>query len=710
MPLQNFHPAVAAWFQRCFDAPTPPQERAWPAIRARHHTLIAAPTGSGKTLAAFLSAIDDLTRQAQVGALPASTQIVYVSPLKALSNDIRKNLRLPLEGIAYELQQSGGAAAGIRVQVRTGDTPPAERRRMVANPPHILVTTPESLYILLTSDGGRSMLRDTRTLIVDEIHAVAADKRGSHLALTMERLDSLVREEDPERRLLRIGLSATQKPLEDVARYLVGGSNLDPGGRPDCAIVDAVGDRAIDLDIMMPDSPLEALMAGEVWDEVYDKLAAMIEEHRTTLLFVNTRRLAERLAHHLASRLGDEAVTSHHGSLSKEQRLEAETRLKSGELRALVATASLELGIDIGAIDLVVQLGSPRSINALMQRVGRASHHVGGVPKGRVLPLSRDDLVESVAAIRAARSGELDRLIMPEKPTDILAQQIVACAASREWSEDELFDLCVSAYPFRHLSREDFDSTVDMLADGFSTRRGQRGRYLHLDSVNGRIKGRRGARLTAVTCGGAIPDNFEFKVLLEPEGLQVGTLDEDFSIESLPGDIFQLGNSSWRILRVETGVVRVEDAQGLPPTIPFWFGEAPGRTRELSEAVSTLRAEVDRHLCATGGPIASDAIEATAAWLEQTAAIDSVAARETVDYLAAARLSLGAMPTRETIVMERFFDEAGDMHLVLHSPFGTRVNRAWGLALRKVFCRTFNFELTGRSHRRRVGPFTRPHT
>jgi ATP-dependent Lhr-like helicase len=693
MALQNFHPAVAAWFGRCFDAPTAPQARAWPSIRARQHTLIAAPTGSGKTLAAFLSAIDELVRQAERDALPERTQVVYVSPLKALSNDIRKNLRLPLEGIAAELGARAGAMPDIRVQVRSGDTPPAERQRMVAKPPHILVTTPESLYILLTSDGGRRMLGDVRTLIVDEIHAVASDKRGSHLALTVERLEALVREEHPDRTLQRIGLSATQKPIEDVARYLVGSGHLDPQGRPDCIVVDTVGSRPIDLDIEMPDSPLEALMAGEVWDEVYDRLAELIREHRTTLLFVNTRRLAERLAHNLASRLGDDAVTSHHGSLSKEARLDAEARLKSGALRALVATASLELGIDIGAIDLVVQLGSPRSINTLMQRVGRASHHVGGVPKGRIFPVSRDDLVESVAAVAAARRGELDRLIMPDKPIDILAQQIVACAASRDWHEDELFELCRRAYPFRALTRQEFDTTVDMLAEGFSTRRGTRGRYLHLDAVNGRIKGRRGARLTAITCGGAIPDNFEFRVLQEPEGLQVGTLDEDFSIESLPGDIFQLGNSSWRILRVETGVVRVEDARGLPPTIPFWFGEAPGRTRELSETVSQLRDEIDARIAPDNATPTPATISATAGWLAAELAINAVAATETVEYLAAARVSLGAMPTRETIVMERFFDEAGDMHLVIHSPFGTRVNRAWGLALRKVFCRTFNFEL-----------------
>lgn len=683
MPLRSFHPAVRAWFERTFDEPTEPQRRGWPAIRAERHTLIAAPTGSGKTLAAFLTAIDELVRAGQEEPLADETRVVYVSPLKALSNDVRKNLRIPIEGIAAELAREGGTPVEIRTAVRTGDTPPSERQAMLRKPPHVLVTTPESLYLLLTSDGGRAMLANVRTVIVDEIHAVADDKRGSHLALTLERLQALV-----DRPLVRIGLSATQDPLEEVARFLVGTAHVDSEGRPDCAIVDAAGPRELDLGIELPDSPLEALMSGEVWDEVYDRLADRVREHRTTLIFVNTRRVAERVAKHIADRLGEEAVTSHHGSLSKEKRLSAEERLKAGTLRALVATASLELGIDIGAIDLVVQLGSPRSINTLLQRVGRAAHHVGGVPKGRVFPLSRDDLVETVAAFDAIRRGELDRLEIPEAPTDILAQQIVAAAAAREWSEQELFDTVRRAWPWRNLRREQFDATLEMLAEGFTTRRGQRGRYLHVDAVNERLRGRRGARLTALTCGGAIPDTFEFRVVQEPQALTVGTVDEEFAVESLPGDVFQLGNTSWRILKVEGDSVRVEDAQGQPPTIPFWFGEAPGRTRELSMAVSRIREQVDRRL----GEDADD-LDAAVAWLRDEVGVGELAARTTVEYLAAGRRSLDAMPTHDTLVLERFFDEAGDMHLVVHSPFGIRLNRAWGLALRKAFCRTFNFEL-----------------
>ncbi|HEV2856033.1 MAG TPA: DEAD/DEAH box helicase [Thermoanaerobaculia bacterium] len=692
MALTDFHPAVASWFEKRFGAATEPQAKAWPEIRAGRHTLIAAPTGSGKTLAAFLSAIDDLVRQALVGGdLPDETEVVYVSPLKALSNDVEKNLEEPLAGIRQELAAMGLPDAEIRTQVRTGDTPASARTAMVKRPPHILVTTPESLFILLTSEGGRRMLRTTRTVIVDEIHAVADDKRGSHLSLSLERLEALCSRDG--RRLVRVGLSATQRPIEEVARFLVGTGNVDLAGSdatPRCVIVDAGHGRRLDLAIEVPSSsPLEAVMPNEVWEEIYDRLAELIRGHRTTLVFTNTRRWAERVTRHLSERLGEDRVASHHGSMSKEHRLESERRLKAGELSALVATASLELGIDIGSVDLVCQLGSTRSIATLLQRVGRSGHHLGGLPKGRLFPLTRDELVECTALVDAVRRGELDRLIIPERPLDILAQHIVAAVAAvpdEGMREDDLFALSRRAWPFRNLERKDFDEVVEMLSTGFTTRRGRRGAYLHHDAVNGVLRPRKGARLTAMTSGGAIPDLADYQVVLEPSGAQIGTVNEDFAVESLAGDIFQLGNASWRILKVEQGRVLVEDARGHPPNLPFWLGEAPARTEELSVSVSRLREEVAR-LAREGSRAA--AVE----WLEKELGLEPAAASQLVDYLAAADLALGAMPSRDTLVAERFFDEAGDMHLVVHAPFGSRLNRAWGLALRKRFCQTFNFEL-----------------
>jgi len=705
-----FHPAVAAWFSREFAAPSPPQLPAWSSIKSGRHTLIAAPTGSGKTLAAFLAAIDDLVRRGEEAALPDAAHVVYVSPLKALSNDIQKNLQLPLEGISRELNARGRLDHGIRVLVRTGDTPAGQRTAMAKKPPHVVVTTPESLYILLTSESGRRMLAHTRSVIVDEIHALVGTKRGSHLALTLERLEHLV-----GGGLLRVGLSATQKPIEDVARFLVGSAHVDASGAPDCTIVDAGHRRELDLAIEVPGSPLEPVMSHEVWEEVYDRIAALIAEHRTTLVFVNTRRLAERVTRLLAERIGEANVTSHHGSLSKEHRLQAEQRLKAGALKALVATASLELGIDIGDVDLVCQIGSTRAIATFLQRVGRSGHFQGGIPKGRLFPLTRDELVEAAALFDAVRRGELDRLNIPEQPLDILAQQITAMTVGNDWPEDELFDVVRRAWPYRELSRADFDAVVRMLADGFNTRRGRRSAYLHRDVIQRKLRARRGARLTAITSGGAIPDNADYRVLLEPSGTFVGTVNEDFAIESSAGDIFQLGNMSWRIQRVESGTVRVEDAKGQPPTIPFWLGEAPSRTAELSAAVSRFREDVAARLPETdrepsgaaaarspqaghepaapsadaGGAPGNEAV----AWLTGTVGLSEAAAVQIVGYLAAAQAPFGVMPSQNVIVLERFFDESGGMQLVLHAPFGGRVNRAWGLALRKRFCVKFNFEL-----------------
>ena len=680
-PSELFHPAVATWFADRFAAPTPAQAQAWPAIQAGRHTLIAAPTGSGKTLAAFLAAIDGLIRQGLDGDLPDATTVVYVSPLKALSNDIHRNLEAPLAGIRERLRESGLPDVEIRTWVRTGDTPSAERERMRRRPAHILVTTPESLYVLLGSESGRRTLATARVAIIDEIHAIAPNKRGAHLAVSLERLDALC-----GGGLLRIGLSATQNPIEAVARLLSGAT---PGGTPaaEVTIVDTGHQRQRDLGIEVPGSPLEAVMSGEVWTEVYERLVGLIEAHRTTLVFVNTRRMAERVAHELSERMTDGAVTAHHGSMAKEHRLAAEQRLKRGELKALVATASLELGIDIGDVDLVCQLGSPRSIASFLQRVGRSGHAVGGTPRGRLFALSRDDLVECAALIDSVRRGELDRLAIPDQPLDVLAQQIAAEVAAQDWPEAALYDRLRRAWPFRQLTRDSFDAVVRMLAEGFTTRRGRNGALIHRDAVHHMLRGRRGARMTALTSGGTIPDTADYRVMLEPENHVIGTVNEDFAVESMAGDIFQLGNRSYRIRRVERGTVRVEDAHGQPPTIPFWLGEAPGRSDELSVSVSRLRGEIAAQLRADASG------DAARRWLTDEVGIAPPAAEQVVEYLAAGAAAFGCLPTQDTLVLERFFDEAGGMQLVIHAPFGSRLNRAFGLALRKRFCRKFNFEL-----------------
>ncbi|MFI5324118.1 MAG: DEAD/DEAH box helicase, partial [Thermodesulfobacteriota bacterium] len=592
MALEEFHPSVKSWFDSEFDSPTEVQERAWPEIKKRRNTLISAPTGSGKTLAAFLSAIDDLVKEGLDGRLRDKTQIVYVSPLKALSNDIEKNLQFPLKGIEEELLKIGLPEIEIRAQVRTGDTPASARARMTKNPPHILITTPESLYLILTSKNGREMLSDVHTLIVDEIHALVGSKRGSHLALSMERLEALT-----SRYLIRIGLSATQRPIEATARFLVGHDGRDSvNGGPDCTIIDAGHKRELDLSVEVPRSPLTAVMSNEVWDEIYEKLEELIKSHRTTLIFVNTRRLSERMTHNLTERFGTGVIAAHHGSISKELRLDAERRLKSGELKAIIATASLELGIDIGAVDLVCQIGSPKSIATFLQRVGRSGHTVRGTPKGKIFPLSLDELAECAALFDAVRRGELDSIIMPEKPLDVLAQQIVAEVSCGERLEEELYELVARAYPYRDLSRKEFDDVVRMLSQGFAAQKGRRAAYIHHDMVNGRLRTRKGARIAAIVSGGTIPDSFDYDVILEPTGTFIGTVNEDFAIESTAGDIFLLGNHSWRIIKVNGGKVRVEDAGGLPPTIPFWFGEAPGRSPEFSAAVSRLREEISEEL------------------------------------------------------------------------------------------------------------------
>jgi ATP-dependent helicase Lhr and Lhr-like helicase len=749
------HPLIQDWFVQKFGTPTEPQEQGWPHILAGRTTLISAPTGSGKTLAAFLACIDHLVRKALAGDLQDRTEVLYVSPLKALGNDIHRNLEGPLGEILQMAGERGLLMPEIRTAVRTGDTLMHERRAMLKRPPHILVTTPESLYILLTAEGSRAILRDVETVIVDEIHAVADDKRGAHLTLSLERLETLRREAvalsleamrfEGRPTLVRIGLSATQKPIEEVAHFLTG------NGRPDPVIVNIGHKRTLDLAVEVPGSQLGPITTNEMWEEIYVRLVEVVHQNRSTLVFVNTRRLVERVAHHLAERLGEDNVAAHHGSLSRKLRLAAEKKLKDGQIKVLVATASLELGIDIGTVDLVVQISSPRAIAVALQRVGRSGHWRGAVPKGRFFATTRDDLLECAALVRAIHNGELDRLMIPESPLDILAQQIVAtCATSRVartllsvstasssqyfeagngslsleydtpeksacvstrtgvlapheqedsgWDEDELFALVKCAYPYRNLSRASYDAILEMLAEGIAARRGRYGAYLHRDRLNRKLRARRGSRLAAITSGGAIPETALFTVVAQPDGVVVGTLDEDFAVESNAGDIMLLGNSSWRIRRVEgkAGRVLVEDAHGAPPTVPFWRGEAPARTEELSFYVADLRQEISDRLMKifpVGVSQAQPEVAETVCRLKEECGLDDAGAEQAIEYVLQGRAVLGAVPTQQTIIAERFFDEAGGMQLVIHAPFGARINKAWGLALRKRFCRSFNFEL-----------------
>lgn len=722
--LEWAYPLVREWFVARFGTPTEPQEQSWPSILAGKTTLICAPTGSGKTLAAFLACIDGLVRRALSGQLDDRIRVLYVSPLKALGNDIQKNLEQPLGEILQLAGRRGLLMPPIRTAVRTGDTLQHERRVMLQRPPQILVTTPESLYILLTADKSRALLRDVETVIVDEIHAVAGSKRGAHLALSLERLSAITHTEP-----VRIGLSATQKPLAEIARFLT-------GTRPDPVIVNIGHRRHMDVAIEVPASELSAVATNEMWGEIYDRIAALAQEpatagspgpwkSRSTLLFVNTRRLAERVALHLAERLGEHAVAAHHGSLSRKLRLEAERKLKCGEIQVLVATASLELGIDIGFVDLVVQIGSTRSIAVALQRIGRSGHWRGATPRARIFATTRDELIECAALVRAIHAGDLDRILLPPAPLDVLAQQIVAeCASVAQsainsvsqlanaeaealgaqpasgYDEDELYRLLTRAHPYRDLPRPDFDAVIEMLSEGIAARRGRYGAYLHRDRVHHRVRARRGARLVAITCGGAIPDSGLFTMVSMPEGITVGTLDEDFAVESNAGDIILLGNTSWKIRRVEgsAGRVLVEDAHGAPPSVPFWRGEAPARTVELSQAVAALRHSIAERLPTTPAkaareiqklPEVNDAI----AWLKRSCGLNDSGAEQAIDHILMGRAVLGTVPTQQTIVAERFFDEGGGMQLVIHAPFGARVNKAWGLALRKRFCRSFNFEL-----------------
>ena len=691
MPLQLFHPVIQEWFSTTLGEPTDVQRASWPAIQSGKHALISAPTGSGKTLAAFLTCIDRLLHQAIHGELVEGIQVVYVSPLRALSHDIHKNLQQPLDEISQLALSAGWLSPNIRVEVRTGDTPSAQRQRMLTHPPHILVTTPETLFLMVTAKRSRELLTGVHTVIVDEIHALAPNKRGSHLALSLERLDVVTK-----KRLVRIGLSATQRPLEQVAQFLVGESSHRAKDQQaslfessQCHIVDVGHRRTLDLQVEVPNDELGAIATNAIWSEVYDRIAAIAEQHRSTLVFVNTRRLAERIAHHLSERVGEDQVASHHGSLSRKLRLAAEERLKTGQIKVMVATASLELGIDIGFIDVVCQIGSPRAIATCLQRVGRAGHWVGAVPKGRVFCTTRDELVECAAVVRAIRQGQLESIEIPSAPLDILIQHIIAEVAAQEWDVRALFDVCRSAYPYRNMAWEEFEALIQLIAEGFLPGRRRLYAFISYERREGRLRPRRGGRLAALTSGGAIPETATYSVVAEPDGTVVGTVDEDFAIESLAGDIMLLGTTSWRIRAIETGKVRVEDAHGQPPNIPFWRGEAPSRSRELSQAVAEVRLVI-HHLLENG---ATPGDASARQRLFDECGVDAAGADQLLAYVAGGVQILGGVPTQDCIIAERFFDEAGGMQLVLHAPFGGRLNRAWGLALRKRFCLNFDFEL-----------------
>jgi ATP-dependent Lhr-like helicase len=671
--LEWAHPLVYEWFTNQVGIPTEPQQQGWPHILNGEHTLISAPTGSGKTFAAFLVCIDHLVKKAIAGTLNNETEVLYISPLKAVANDVQKNLLAPLKSINELAEKNHGSMTGINVAVRTGDTPTKERQAMLKKPPHILVTTPESLYILLTAEKSRLILQNIKTVIVDEIHALANDKRGSHLSLSLERLEMITLTPP-----IRIGLSATLKPIELIASFIAGSMRLPP------VIINIGHKKHLDIQVEVPKTRLSAVASNDQWEEIYNHLAELAKQHRSTLIFANTRRVAERTAHHLAERLGQDKVLAHHGSLSRKLRLHAETQLKNGELTALVATASLELGIDIGSVDLVCQLGSPRSISVMLQRIGRAGHWHGAVSKGRIFATTRDELIECAALVNAIQNNFLDQLIMPQQPLDILAQQIVASCATNEWFEEDLFQMIKRSFPYKDLSRETFNALIEILSEGIAGSRGRYGAYLFRDRVNGMVKGRRGSRLTAITNGGAIPDNSLFTVVAEPEGIIVGTLDEDFAVESNRGDIILLGSTSWKIRRVEStaGRVIVEDAHGSPPTVPFWRGEAPARTNELSLNYSNLLEIISKKLDSDGDR-----------WLEEQCKVTPYGAEQIIEYVKEGRILLGAVPSQNCLIAERFFDESGGMQLIIHSPFGARINKAWGLALRKCFCRNFNFEL-----------------
>jgi ATP-dependent helicase Lhr and Lhr-like helicase len=689
--MPAFLPFVHRWFGDTFSEATRPQREGWEAIASGRDTLIVAPTGSGKTLAAFLWALDHLHRLGLEGRLEDRVYVVYVSPLRALNNDIEKNLREPLAGIRAAAAAQGLALPEVRVAVRTGDTLAAARQAMTRRPPHVLITTPESLYILLTSQGFRPALARARFVIVDEVHALMANKRGAHLALSLERLQALV-QDGAGARPQRIGLSATVRPVEDALAFLTGATARDP------VLIDAGFSRDLDVQVVSPVDDFLTATSDTVWDAALQQIAELVQAHRTTLVFAQSRRAAERLARDLNDRIPDDPVApfgpgeseggvapfgkkvaAHHGSLSRRARLEAESRLKAGELRALVATSSLELGIDVGAIDLVVQVQSPRNVAAALQRVGRAGHLLSRTSKGRIVVTKGEELMEAAAVVRTIREGQLDRIAMPEAPLDVLAQQIVAAVAAESLPVDTLHARFVNAAPYRSLSRETFVEVVRAVAEPLPLEvKGVAPRILW-DRVNDRLHARRGSRFLALTAGGTIPDAGLLDVYVAETDLKVGTLDEEFVTESLPGDVFLLGSHAWRIAKVRADRVLVEDAQGMSPTIPFWKGEHPSRSWDLGLAVGRLRRD------------AADRLDAPdfEAWAARETGLDPRAARAMHAWLVKAGEVLQGVADDQGIVVESFSDEMGGRHAMIHSVFGMRINGAWGMALREQVRRRF---------------------
>ncbi len=647
-PLASFSPAVRDWFQGTFDGPTPAQERGWPAIASGSHTLIQAPTGSGKTLAAFLFALD----RAKPGK---GTQVLYVSPLKALNYDVERNLRGPLAGIGSKLS----------VAVRTGDTPQSERARMQRNPPDILITTPESLYLILTSHA-KSMLTTVETVIVDEVHAVAGTKRGAHLALSLERLARLI-----DRPFQRIGLSATQRPLEEIGRFVSGGRDIE--------LVDAGSAKELDLEVVVPLEDMREPGSGDpqdgggrsIWPSIYPRLLELVEAHRSTIVFVNSRRLAERLALRLNELAEKEVARAHHGSLAREQRLEVEELLKRGAIPCLVATSSLELGIDMGAVDLVIQVESPKSVAAGLQRVGRSGHSLGDVSKGRIFPKFRADLLECAVVVGRMREGAIEETRIPRNPLDVLAQQIVAISAQEEIPVDELYDLVRGAYPFRDLSRAQLENVLDMLAGRYPSEEFAELRpRIVWDRTAGLVRGRDGAGRLAVTNAGTIPDRGLYGVFLVEGGGRVGELDEEMVYEAREGQVFLLGASSWRIEEITRDRVLVSPAPGIPGQVPFWKGESLGRPYELGEAIGRTAREL----------VALDDDRATKR-LRDGHSLDELAARNLMVFLREQEAATGVVPSDRSIVVERFRDEIGDWRVCVLTPFGARVHAPWSLAL-----------------------------